>query len=395
MDLGAQPVDIWPAPRPVAIAALLDRPQIFLTEKIASGGMSTVYGGFDTVTTANIAVKVIALDQQQPDSSHVEWARQEAIVMALLAKADHIAHFLEAGVATLEENGSSRSVRYLATMRYDNTLEDVAKSPRVSERQRIELFVGACRGVEAAHRHDVIHCDLKPANFLISRGQVALHDFGVAFIKGDPNYQPRSQEGYVFGTFETLSPEQLRGTHDFDHRVDIFGLGASLHMVLTNRSPHARLRDAAGEPDMETRHSPAVIAPELPAGLRAILTKALHYDPADRYQTATEFREDLERYQRGERVHAANELMGLDRLRYETTTFVKNTWSAAAKYAGAFLLGAATLFAAQKVSFNENGERNSGGESVPSAPVAPKPKDSDEVQKDVRPAADGKLPSRP
>lgn len=354
------------------VATLRDRPQLLLTDVLADGGMSTVFEGTDTVTGAKIAVKVTFLDQLPANSSLHGWSRQEAMIMAKVAKEDGIAHFLEAGVTTLVRDGAEHRVRFLSTLLYESTLKDIIHDPDYSQKERVELLVLACRGVEAAHRHGIVHCDLKPANFLKYGGSIALHDFGVAFIKGDPDFPPQTNLGRAFGTFEMLAPEQLFGTHNFDHRADIFALGVTAHLLLVGKYPHSRKRLDTGAPNLDTMSSPIVTNPQLPLPLRAILSKSMAPSPKDRYQSVDELREDLQRYLSGRPVNAVDQMSRTEALRYRVTSTISNSWRTVAALGGALLLGVLGTLVAQRLMSSEKSKESDAPPTFPGTP-APEP----------------------
>ncbi|MBM4060734.1 MAG: serine/threonine protein kinase [Planctomycetes bacterium] len=193
-------------------------------------------------------------------------------------------------------------------------------------RERLRLFVDVCRGVAHAHRRGIVHRDLKPANVLVvdtDRGpQPKIIDFGIAkalFPSADGE-GPRTDPGRVIGTPGYMSPEQAEGrTAEVDQRADVWALGAMLYELLTGTLPSP---PAGGAPDTAPVRPSARLAaatkgaaPEQAAQVRQraaelrgdldwITLKALRRERGERYPSACELADDLERHLRSEPVAA-------------------------------------------------------------------------------------------
>lgn len=153
----------------------------------------------------------------------------------------------------------------------------------------------ACQVLDAlgyAHARGVIHRDIKPANILITpKGRIKLTDFGIARAASD---DPITRTGFALGSLPYMSPEQIR-SEPVDARSDIYSMGIALYELVTGRRPirgdseyalmNAQLQQAPIPPDE--------LRPSLPRALSAAITKALAKTPAERWQTAAEFRSAL------------------------------------------------------------------------------------------------------
>jgi serine/threonine protein kinase len=160
-----------------------------------------------------------------------------------------------------------------------------------------QLGVQAAQALEHAHEFGVVHRDIKPANLLLDgRGHLWITDFGLAQFHADAGL---TQTGDLLGTLRYMSPEQAGGQRVLvDHRTDVYSLGATLYELLTLRPPfdgadrqtllHQILHD-------EPRPLRAIDR-SLPIELETIVLKALAKIPADRYTTARELADDLERF---------------------------------------------------------------------------------------------------
>jgi serine/threonine protein kinase len=176
----------------------------------------------------------------------------------------------------------------------------------------LEILVKVCDAIAFAHSRGVIHRDLKPGNIMVGNfGQVYVMDWGMArlledhtevAVGRDRTRQALDLDGEVLGTPAYMSPEQAYGYHDAtDERSDIFALGATLYHVLTGEPPYPmeddQLREARA---CEIRSAERVsTAARLPRALCRIAMKAMARDPAERYQTATELKDDLQIQLRG------------------------------------------------------------------------------------------------
>ena len=163
----------------------------------------------------------------------------------------------------------------------------------------------AALALEHAHQAGIVHRDVKPGNLLLDlRGQLWITDFGLAQVTGDVGL---TITGEMLGTLRYASPEQVLATRGIvDHRSDVYSLGATLYELLTLRPPfdgrdrNALIRQIADDEPA----SPRSLEPSIPAELETIVLKALRKEPADRYATAQEMADDLERFLDGRPILA-------------------------------------------------------------------------------------------
>lgn len=172
---------------------------------------------------------------------------------------------------------------------------------------RVELLTRIARAIATAHDAGIVHRDLKPGNILVDReGKPRILDFGVArFLDRDDASLTAS--GQLLGTVPYMCPAQLRGERDqIDARSDVYALGVVAYELFAGVLPFRETKlDALVRSICEgrcarlRRHDPT-----LPVALETIVHCALDPDPERRYADATEFAEDLERFQRGQAIHA-------------------------------------------------------------------------------------------
>jgi serine/threonine-protein kinase len=194
---------------------------------------------------------------------------------------------------------------------FNRWLADPSRRPGSSERleEGLEIFLKVCDAIAYAHDRGVIHRDLKPDNVMVGRfGQVYVMDWGLARLtRSAPASGERSQmqaRGPV-GTPPYMSPEQARGIpEEMDERTDVFGLGAILYQIVSGKLPYGASRDArqivaralAGE---TVPIDEAIGALPIAKRIRAIVTRSIAKNPADRHPNVAALAEDVRRFLRG------------------------------------------------------------------------------------------------
>jgi serine/threonine protein kinase len=157
----------------------------------------------------------------------------------------------------------------------------------------VEVIAQVAEALDYAHSHRVIHRDVKPANILITAdNRVKITDFGIARLDSSN----LTQEGQLLGTPNYMAPEQIQG-RDVDHRADLFALGVVLYEMLTRHKPFQGENLTVVSHRIVYDHftPPKEYVQNLPAGLEAVLNRALDKDPNRRYQKAKEMVADLRR----------------------------------------------------------------------------------------------------
>ena len=152
------------------------------------------------------------------------------------------------------------------------------------------------RALDYSHRNGIVHRDIKPGNVMLTRtGEVKVMDFGIARAVSDAQ-ATMTQTAQVIGTAQYLSPEQARGER-VDARSDLYSAGCLLYELLTGRPPFTGDSPVAiaYQHVRENPIPPSRVDPEIPGWADAIVLKAMAKDPADRYQSAGEMRNDIQR----------------------------------------------------------------------------------------------------
>jgi len=271
----------------------VDNPRVFsnryeLTHLIARGGMAQVYRARDRLLDRPVAIKVL-FPELSVDRAFVERFRREAQAAANLSHPNIVPVF------DWGEDGGT----YFIVMEFidGEPLSAVLRAsgplppPRV-----VDIGVHVAAALAYAHRHGVIHRDVKPGNVLItSDGQVKVTDFGIA--RAVNTEESLTQTGAVMGTATYFSPEQAEGI-GVDSRSDIYSLGVVLYEMVAGRPPFLGDTPVAVA-SKHVRDQPPLLrdlAPSVPPALEAVIMKAMAKSPDQRYSTADELRADLERF---------------------------------------------------------------------------------------------------
>jgi len=152
------------------------------------------------------------------------------------------------------------------------------------------IAVDLLSALEYAHEQDIVHRDVKPENIVLSREGPILVDFGIARAIASSGQDRLTRSGFAVGTSTYMSPEQVLGANDIDHRSDIYSLGCVLYECLAGRPPFL----ASREEIVLSMHQQAVpknvveFRSDTPASLAEAVSKALQKAPEDRWQSATE-----------------------------------------------------------------------------------------------------------
>ncbi len=263
-----------------------------LESEISKGGMATVWRARDAVLARPVAVKVLHPHLSE-DEAFLERFRREALAAARLSH-PNIVSIYDTGNHPRETGGAD--LQYIVMeLCGGGTIADLLADSRTVPPDRVaSIGRTICEGLGYAHRHGIVHRDVKPANVLVADdGLLKVADFGIAkaaFAKSDI-----TTTGSILGTVTYLSPEQSRG-EDPDPRSDIYGLGVMLYELTVGRPPfNGETQIATAMMHINERPPPVrSIKAGIPRSLEAVIMRALEKDPARRFQTAEEMAAGLD-----------------------------------------------------------------------------------------------------
>lgn len=275
---------------------------------IGHGGMAEVHLGTDTRLGRAVAIKIMRNDLAT-DSIFLTRFHREARSVAQMNNPNIVAIY-DSGEEHLKDDADRPiSIPYIV-MEYvrGRTLRDIIKAQgALNQGDAEQIMLGMLNALNYSHRMGIVHRDIKPGNIMISeQGEVKVMDFGIARALDDSAATMTQNQGVV-GTAQYLSPEQARG-ETVDMRSDLYSAGCVLYEMLTGQPPFTgdSAVAIAYQHVSEVCMPPSAVVPGLPKVWDNICAKAIAKDRANRYATATEFRNDILAVSNGEMPAAAN-----------------------------------------------------------------------------------------
>ena len=246
--------------------------------------MGTVYRARDPSLDRPVALKTISPKSLEKPDVRARFERE----------ARAAARLQHPNIVTIYELGEVDGTLYIAMELLEGMDLAQAMTPtdRLTVSQKLRLAVDLCRGLDYAHKHGVLHRDVKPANVRLLRdGSVKIVDFGIARLDD----AAMTQTGVVLGTPGYMAPETLRGS-GIDHRADMWAVGVVLYELLAGRRPFQAESFAALAYKIVSEPAPPLTLPlpGAPGGLSAIVLRALAKTPADRFRDLAELGDALE-----------------------------------------------------------------------------------------------------
>ena len=254
---------------------------------IGRGAVGIVYNGWDTVLVRDVAIKVLPLDGMSEEDQDKR--------LRFLREAQAAAGLYHPNIVGVYDYGETEDMAYIVMELLHGEPLDVL----LQTRGRLPLaevsliMTGLLAGLQHSHSRGVVHRDIKPSNVILTRDKVVkITDFGIAHLESSD----MTRVGSVMGTPAYMSPEQVLGEH-VDNRADLYSAGVMLYQMLLGHRPFeggtasVMHRIVNAEPII-----PAEPSGEMPAGIAPILMKALSKRPDDRYRSAAEFNDILQRH---------------------------------------------------------------------------------------------------
>src|SRR5689334_3131161 len=286
-----------------------DKPRVLgnryeVGDLLGRGGMAEVHIGRDTRLGRVVAIKLLRIDLAR-DATFQARFRREAQSAAALNHPAIVAVYDTGEEQVVESGGSSVALPYIV-MEYveGRTLRELMHDGHpLDVDTALEVTARVLSALEYSHRAGIVHRDIKPANVMMTTtGDVKVMDFGIARALADAS-STMTQTQAVIGTAQYLSPEQARG-ETVDARSDLYSAGCLLYELLTGRPPFVADSPVAVayQHVREEPQPPSAFNPAVPADVDRIVLHSLAKDRETRYQTAADFRTDIEAYLAGRPV---------------------------------------------------------------------------------------------
>jgi tRNA A-37 threonylcarbamoyl transferase component Bud32 len=247
-------------------------PQFEVLSLIGTGGMGAVFKVRQPQLDRFVALKILA-PQRTDDARFAERFQREA---QALARLNH------PSIVTIHDFGQAGGFYFLLMEFVDGVnLRQAMKAGRFTPEQALAIVPPVCEALQYAHEHGIVHRDIKPENLLLDKdGRVKIADFGIARMLDADGSDVGVAESQPHGTPQYMAPEQ-KEHRITDHRADIYSLGLVLYELLTGELPAEKLQPPSRKVQIDVR-------------LDEIVLRALEMKPELRYQTAAEFRTQLE-----------------------------------------------------------------------------------------------------
>jgi serine/threonine-protein kinase len=256
--------------------------------RLGLGGMSTVHLAMDTRLERQVAVKLLA-EHLADDPTFVSRFQREALAAARL---------VHPNVVQVFDSGLDQATgRHYIVMEYvpgQSVAQILRDRPQLGVDETLSIVIQACHGLDYAHRQGIVHRDVKPGNLLRTpEGIVKLADFGIARATEQSSI---TQVGSVLGTAAYLSPEQAAG-EEAGPPADLYSLGVVTYQCLAGRLPYeaSSLSELVLKQQREAPPRLDQLRPDVGQSLARAVAVALSIDPRDRYASAREMGDELDR----------------------------------------------------------------------------------------------------
>lgn len=262
---------------------LADRYEII--EQIGTGGMSDVYKAKCHKLNRFVAIKVMKS----------EFSEDKTFVSKFRAEAQSVAGFTHHNIVNVYDVGDENGIYYIVMELVEGiTLKKyIEKRGRIPFKEAVSIAIQVANGLDAAHKHNIVHRDIKPQNIIISKeGKVKVTDFGIAKVASSSTINSSS----TMGSVHYISPEQARGGYS-DARSDLYSLGITIFEMLTGTVPF----DGDSTVAVAVQHiqdeipAPSTVTDDIPLSIDRIVLKLTQKKPDRRYQTAAELITDLKK----------------------------------------------------------------------------------------------------
>ena len=265
-------------------AALADRYEI--DREIGRGGMATVYLARDVKHDRRVAVKVL-----HPDLAAALGADR------FLAEIRTTANLQHPHILPLHDSGEAEGFLFyvMPFVEGESLRHRLERERQLPIEHAVRIATETLGALDYAHRHGVIHRDVKPENILLHDGSALVADFGIALAVTAAASSRMTQTGLSLGTPQYMSPEQAMGEKHIDGRADVYAVGAVLYEMLVGEPPFtgSTVQAIVAKVMTERPMRATAVRTSIPSNVEAAIERSLGKVPADRFDTATQFAEAL------------------------------------------------------------------------------------------------------
>ena len=257
-----------------------------IERELGRGGMAIVYEADDLKHQRKVAIKVL-----RPELSAVLGGER------FLAEIRVTAGFQHPHLLPLFDSGTADGLLYyvMPYLNGESLRRKLERETQLSVEEAIRIATQAGSALDYAHRHGIIHRDVKPENILLHEGQALVADFGIALALQNAGGDRLTQTGLSLGTPQYMSPEQATGDRELDVRTDVYSLACVLYEMLAGQPPHAGPTVQAIIASVLTEEPRPItdLRRRVPEHIALALDTALAKLPADRFATVSEFADSL------------------------------------------------------------------------------------------------------
>ncbi len=260
---------------------------------LGTGGMALVYLARDIKHERPVAIKTL-----RPEVASSIGAERFLQEIRLTARLNH------PHVLSLYDSGVADGILYYVMPFVDGPSlgQRLAKEKQLPIAEAVRLGREVAQALGHAHKHGLIHRDIKPDNILLSEGHALVADFGISRAVSAAGGERLTQTGTSIGTPAYMSPEQAAGDPDIDSRADVYSLGCVLYETLVGQIPFPAptLQAMMARHTLEKVSSPSVMRPSVTPALEAVVTKCMAKNPVDRFKDGAQLAETLALIESGE-----------------------------------------------------------------------------------------------
>ena len=260
-----------------------------MQDVIGVGGMAVVYRAYDTIDDRTVAIKILK-DEFSDNAEFLRRFKNESKAIAML---DH------PNIVKVYDVSFGDRLQYIVMEYIDgiSLKEYLIQQKEVKWKEAIHFTVQILHALQHAHEKGIVHRDIKPQNImLLQDGSIKVTDFGIARFSRS---ETRTMTDKAIGSVHYIAPEQARGDLT-DEKTDIYSVGVMLYEMITGQLPF-EADNAVSVAIMQLQadpRPPRELNPAIPEGLEEITLKAMQKNPLQRYQSAAEMLQDIEKFRR-------------------------------------------------------------------------------------------------